>query len=188
MSTPAEKRIQGNMKRDFKTLTAQEALHVAIFIEERNAELYRQFAELFADFKDSESLEIAQVFWEMSQEERGHGSRLQEKYFERYGTQACVVTDEEISEVIEMPRLDTSNIFSVSRAHATLSPRRSALEVALEAEQMALRYYRRLLEVTREETLHAIYSELANYEADHTTFIQQKLAAASRAVEGGEIV
>ena len=53
------------MKREFTSLTAQEALHVAIFIEERNAELYQQFAELFAEFKDPESLEIAQVFWDM---------------------------------------------------------------------------------------------------------------------------
>src|ERR1039458_8868921 len=30
-----------NMKRSFTSLNPQEALHVAIFIEERNAELYR---------------------------------------------------------------------------------------------------------------------------------------------------
>ena len=29
------------MKREFTSLTPQEALHVAIFIEERNAELYQ---------------------------------------------------------------------------------------------------------------------------------------------------
>ena len=47
------------MKRDFASLSAQEALHVAIFIEERNAEIYHQFAEMFAEFRDPESLEIA---------------------------------------------------------------------------------------------------------------------------------
>ena len=45
------------MKRDFASLTAQEALHVAIFVEERNAEIYHQFAEMFAEFHDPESLE-----------------------------------------------------------------------------------------------------------------------------------
>ena len=84
------------MKREFSSLTPQEALHVAIFIEERNAELYGQFAEMFAELKDPDSLEIAQVFWDMSTEERGHGTRLQELYFDRYGTQACVVTEEDI--------------------------------------------------------------------------------------------
>lgn len=175
------------MKRDFTTLTPQEALHVAIFIEERNAELYQQFSELFADFKDSESLEIAQVFWEMSLEERSHGTRLQEKYFERYGTQACVVTEEEIRDLIEMPRLDTGDIFAVSRSNLALSPRRSALQVALEAEQSALRYYRRLTETTKDERLYEIYSELATFEADHTNLLEKRLAESSRAINDADL-
>ena len=53
------------MKRSFASLNPQEALHVAIFIEERNAELYQQFADMFTEFADSESLVIAEVFREM---------------------------------------------------------------------------------------------------------------------------
>jgi rubrerythrin len=64
------------MKRDFASLTAQEALHVAVFIEERNANIYSQFAEMFAEFRDPESLEIAAAFWEMSNDERRHGTML----------------------------------------------------------------------------------------------------------------
>ena len=94
-----------DMKRDFASLTAQEALHVAIFIEERNAEIYTQFAELFAEFRDAESLQIAQVFHEMAEEERHHGTMLQERYFERYGTQHCIITEENIRELIEVPKL-----------------------------------------------------------------------------------
>ena len=40
------------MKKAFTSLTPQEALHVAIFIEERNAEVYQNFAEMFAEFRD----------------------------------------------------------------------------------------------------------------------------------------
>ena len=47
------------MKREFASLSAQEALHVAIFVEERNADIYREFAEMFAEFRDPPSLEIA---------------------------------------------------------------------------------------------------------------------------------
>jgi len=54
------------VKRDFVSLHAQEALHVAIFIEERNANIYHQFSEMFAEFRDPESLEMAAAFWEMS--------------------------------------------------------------------------------------------------------------------------
>jgi len=174
------------MKREFSSLTPQEALHVAIFIEERNAELYRQFAEMFAEFKDPESLEIAQVFWEMSQEERSHGTFLQEKYFERYGTQACVVTEQEIREFIEVPRLESSDIFAVARTRSAISPRRTALKVALEAELSAQNYYRELVLSTTDRQLKAIYQELASYETNHTELLEKKLEAANRAVGGGE--
>ena len=70
------------MKREFASLTPPEALHVAIFIEERNAAIYHQFAELFAEFHDPESLEIAATFWDMASEERQHGTLLQKRYFD----------------------------------------------------------------------------------------------------------
>lgn len=176
------------MKREFSSLTPQEALHVAIFIEERNAELYGQFAEMFAELKDPDSLDIAQVFWDMSTEERGHGTRLQELYFDRYGTQACVVTEEDIREMIEVPRLENSDIFALARAKGSVSPRKAALQIALESEQTAMRYYAQLIEKTRDRDLRQIYTELANFEADHTQFLERKLAEAKRAVGGNDIV
>lgn len=174
------------MKREFASLTPQEALHVAIFIEERNAELYEQFSDLFADFKDPDSLEIAQVFWEMAQEERRHGTLLQDKYFDRYGTQSCVVTEEEIQEMIEVPRLENSDIFALARTKGAISPRRTALQVALEAEQSAQRYYFRLAETTRDAKLRAAYLELATFENDHTQLLARKLAETERAVGGAD--
>jgi len=175
------------MKREFSSLTPQEALHVAIFIEERNAELYGQFAEMFAELKDPESLEIAQVFWDMSTEERSHGTRLQELYFERYGTQACVVTEEDIREMIEVPRLENSDIFALARTKGAVSPRKAALEIALESERSALRYYQQLVDKTRDRALRQTYLELSTFEADHTEFLERKLDEARRAVGGSEI-
>ncbi len=176
------------MKREFTSLTPQEALHVAIFIEERNAELYQQFAELFAEFKDPDSLEIAQVFWDMANEERSHGTMLQERYFERYGTQACVVTEEDVCELLEVPKLESGELFAVSRGHLAIAPRTAALSVALEAEQTALRYYSGLVESTHDRALRNIYAELANFEADHTEFLRRKLDEAKRALSGGDVV
>ncbi len=173
------------MKREFISLSPQEALHVAIFIEERNAELYQQFAELFAEFKDPDSLEIAQVFWDMANEERSHGTMLQERYFDRYGTQACVVTEEDICELLEVPKLESGELFAVARGNASLAPRTAALQVALDAEQTALRYYSGLVEATNDRNLRSIYAELANFEADHTEFLRRKLNEAKRAVSGG---
>src|SRR5215472_16149657 len=126
------------MKRDFVSLTPQEALHVAIFIEERNADIYHQFAEMFAEFRDPESLEIASTFWDMANEERRHGTMLQKEYFDRYGTQPCAITEEDITDFIEVPQMHNGEIFTFSRLKAGRSPRQMALEIALNAEQSAL--------------------------------------------------
>ncbi len=174
------------MKREFTSLSPQEALHVAIFIEERNAELYHEFAELFAEFKDPDSLEIAQVFWDMGKEELSHGSMLQELYFDRYGTQACVVTDDDIREMIEVPRLEDSDLFALARTRSAISPRKAALQVALDAERSAQRYYQQLVEKTRDHDLRSTYLELATFETDHTSLLERKLAEATRKVKGGE--
>jgi|SRR5438552_7626824 len=172
------------MKRDFASLTAQEALHVAIFIEERNAEIYHQFAELFAAFQDDESLEIAGTFWDMAAEERRHGTQLQQRYFDRYGTRPCAITEEDISDFIEVPQLKNGDIFAISRAKGGRSPREMALEVAIAAEQNATRYYARLVDLTQEQELRDVYREFVDFEGEHIDFLERKMAQARRAAGG----
>src|ERR1700740_742823 len=138
-------------KRTFASLTPPEALHVAIFIEERNAEIYHQFAEMFAEFRDPESLEIAAAFWDMANEERQHGTLLQKRYFDRYGTRPCAVTEDDICDFIEIPRLENGELFTFSRLEVGRSPRQMSLEVALAAEQSASRFYTRLAEISADE-------------------------------------
>ncbi len=169
------------MNREFASLSAQEALHVAIFIEERNAEIYTQFAELFAEFKDPESLQIAQLFWEMAEEERHHGTMLQERYFDRYGTQHCIVTEESIRDLIEVPRLDNGELFAIVRSNTAHAPRYKALEIALNAEESAQRFYARLIPQTGDESLRKIYSELAEFEDGHSRQLRRKIENARRA-------
>jgi len=175
------------MKRDFASLSTQEALHVAIFIEERNAEIYHQFAEMFAEFRDPESLEIAAAFWDMATEERKHGTTLQKRYFERWGTRPCAVTEEDISDFIEVPRLESGEIFTISKLKVGRSPREMALEIAMEAEQNALRYYHRLSETTDDEELKALYKEFVDFEAGHTDWIEKKLSQARRTSGGTKL-
>jgi rubrerythrin len=175
------------MKRQFTSLSAQEALHVAIFIEERNAEIYHQFAEMFAEFRDPESLEIAAAFWDMANEERQHGTLLQKRYFERYGTRPCAVTEEDISDLIEVPRLENGEIFTFSKLKAGRSPRQLALEVAATAEHGAARFYTRLADVTKDAELKALYSELLDFESGHTQWLDKKVAQARRTSGGARL-
>lgn len=175
------------MKRDFVSLSAQEALHVAIFIEERNAEIYHQFAEMFAEFREPESLEIASTFWDMANEERQHGTLLQKRYFDRYGTRPCAVTEEDIRNFIEVPRLENGEIFTISKVKVGRSPRQMALEVALAAEQSAVRYYARLAEITEDPALRELYREFTEFETDHSEWLDRKVAEARRTSGGAKL-
>ena len=176
------------MKRDFAALTAQEALHVAIFVEERNAEIYHQFAEMFAEFRDPESLEIAATFWDMANEERKHGTQLQKRYFDRYGTRPCAVTEEDIRDFIEVPRLENGEIFTISRLKVGRSPRQMALEIAMAAEQNAVRFYSRLSEATEDAELRTVYKEFVDFETNHTDWLEKKVSEARRTSGGQKLV
>ncbi len=163
------------MKREFASLTAREALHVAVFIEERNAEIYSQFAELFDSFQDPESVDIAAAFWDMAQEERRHGAELQQRYLERYGPEPCAITEEEIRETVELPKFQSGDIFAITRAQVSRVPCNQALQIALAAESSALKFYTRLAEMTDDEEMRDLYEELAGDESQHTKALERKI-------------
>jgi len=160
------------MKRSFQSLSPQEALHVAVFIEERNSLIYHQFAEMFVSFQDFASLEIAGVLWDMAVEERHHSTLLQQRYTAQYGQASCSLTEADILECIELPELIDLEMFNSSAASAHLR----ALKVALCAENQARDFYGELAKTADNPELHALYTELSSFEADHVEFIEQKLA------------
>ena len=164
------------MKQSFASLSPQEALHVAIFIEERNAELYHRFAEMFAEFHDCDSSEIAGVFWEMAAEEKHHSSRLQAKYMERFGTFSCSLTEEDLVEFIEVPRLEEVDLFATPDAPNRVSATDRALQVALNAERSAQLYYASLADKTGPGALRQLYRELADMEDGHVAAIEQRMS------------
>ena len=146
------------MTRAFSTLNPQEALHVAIFIEERNADIYQRFADMFTEFRDPESLEIASAFWDMSVEEKRHSSQLQSRYQDRYGNAGCALTAVELGKSIARER---------------------ALKVALDAERSAQDFYRQLVEQTEDGELRRLYIELSTMEDGHVIYLQGELATSA---------
>jgi rubrerythrin len=161
------------MKRSFQSLSPLEGLHVAIFIEERNAGIYHRFAEMFASFQDFASLEIAGVLWDMASEERNHSSLLQRFYTAKYGQASCALTDTDILESIELPLLD-EEIFNSTAEAATAHHR--ALVVALNAEHQAHIFYSELAETAGDPELRALYIELCSFEADHVALLEARIA------------
>ena len=165
------------MQRSFDSLSPQEVLQVAISIEERNAELYHNFAEMFTELGDKESLEISSVFWEMAVEERNHAWQLRQRYAELYGEQVCAVNEQELAEIIELPRLDNNVLDSPNEG----SGRARALAIALQAEISAQGFYARLAASTPAGPLHDVFSYLAQMEDGHVAYLQSKLVQHQKA-------
>jgi rubrerythrin len=160
------------MQRSFASLSPPEVLQVAISIEQRNAEVYHRFAEMFTEFGDEESLEIASVFWEMAIEERGHRALLEERYAEAYGALTNLLTEQELSELVEVPRLDDANIFD---SEDNASARQRALGVAMQAEIRAQEFYEHLTAITPPGRLRDTFDNLARMEDGHVTWLGSKM-------------
>ncbi len=168
------------MKRDFASLSAREALNLAISIEARNADLYRQFGDLFNGFQDPESCEIASTFWDMADEEERHGKALQARFVERYNDDPKPIAEEDIREKIEVPKIASGEIFAIARAQVSQVPRNRAFEIALVAERSAMKFYARLLETTQDKDLRELYEELASDEDDHVRSLQRRITRGNR--------
>jgi rubrerythrin len=116
----------------------------------------------------------------MAEEEERHGVVLQERYSERYGQHATLISEEEIRDKIEVPKIVTGEIFAIARAQVSQVPRNRAFEIALAAERSAMKFYTRLLETTDDAGLRSLYEELASDEDDHVRTLQKKITSGNR--------
>ena len=171
------------MRRTLASLNPQEALHVAIFIEERNAGIYHRFAGMFTEFRDPDSLEIASVFWDMAVEERRHSTALQEKYQERYGNAGCALTEEDLQDMIEVPRLDDGDVFADS-ATAQDSARERAVKVALAERTKPTELLLAPGRADQRHPLRRLYNELATMEDGHVAYLENVLSTSASEDKG----
>ncbi len=158
------------MRRSLAELSPQEILWVALRIEERNARIYENYAEMFEWYEP----DTAQTFREMAREEREHGRRLGAMYAERYGEAACDLTEEEIREIVEAPVFEDGEAFVYDRVR-----RRQAFEVGREAERRARAFYTEMAERTTDAAVRALFRELAEIESEHESVFAQRLAEES---------
>jgi rubrerythrin len=160
------------MQRSFDSLSPQEVLQVAICIEDRNAELYHNFAEMFTQLADKESLEVSSVFWEMAVEERNHSWQLKQRYAELYGDLVRSITEQDLADIVEVPKLDNN----VLDAAADGLGKVRALTIAMRAELGAQEFYINLAERTPKGALRDVFRYLAQMEDGHVAYLESKLA------------
>jgi rubrerythrin len=145
--------------------TVRATLLRAIQIEARNGGVYDSLAQLFQGYDDS----VTSIFREMADEEREHGTALEERYRERFGPTPS--STDEPKEVIEAPDLEDPEALVFDSM--TIE---QALAVGLKAEKMAREFYQQEVGQTTDPALQKLYRELSEFEEDHVRRLEEKLA------------
>lgn len=140
---------------------------------------------MFEELTDVDSLQVAQTFREMAEEEDRHAAQLRASYLERFEKQLCLLTPNEMADAIELPRLEDGDIYSIGRMRLGTVSRVNALRVALAAEEHARRFYLRMAEAATDLKMARLYGELAQFETGHIVFLNQKLRGVSQLTNAG---
>ena len=150
----------------FDELPPHEVLGLAIQGEARNAARFDALARHFT----GQSPALETVFRDLAAEEQAHGARLQSTYQTLFGGLDTHFAPEQVDRMPEgflfPPREDIDP--------ATFTPL-AALEMALEAEEAAVRLYRELARRAANPTLKFLFQDLAQFEGEHSGALKDAL-------------
>ena len=147
---------------DLKNLTLQDALDLAIAIEQEAAERYREFADLIGDRYHGDA---AEFFEAMVVNEEKHRLALVHRRQSLFGSTPARVEADDVSD-IEAPE---------HRVARNYMGTRQALEVALSAEQKAWEFFNDALGLVQNESVRALFTELRDEEAQHSQMVRDLL-------------
>jgi len=154
------------MTRSFESLSEEQVVALAVYIERANAERFRAFADTFRGYDD----DVAGRFEALAKEEEEHEALLIRRFEERFGDAVPEIEERDVEGVIESPELQDAEhlIFD------TLNEKR-VYEVALAAEKQAQTFYRRAAASAADPKMASLYRELAEMEEEHTGWVEEKL-------------
>jgi len=143
------------MAKNFKDLSEQEILALAISLEETDGRIYADFAEgLKADYPSS-----AQVFREMEAEEDEHRRKLIEEYRRRFGEHIPLIRRQDVRGFIHRRPVWLVRPLGIDAV------RRQAETMELEAQ----RFYRRAAHAAGDASTRKLLGDLAEAESKHVT-------------------
>jgi rubrerythrin len=148
---------------DFARLKLQDALDLAILIEEEAEERYQEFAEQMEAFFTPEA---AKFFRFMSANEAKHGQALRSRRRERFGDTPASI-DRSMLWDVEAPAYE--------KARAFITPRR-VLEIALAAEITAHDFFAHALPYLADPDVRKLFEELRLEEVEHQEMVKGQLA------------
>lgn len=151
------------MAVDFKTLTLQDALDLAILVEEEAQERYGEFAQ---QMETHHTPEAARFFRDMVGYEAKHGAELASRRERLFPGEPRRVGRNDLWDV-EAPEYDEARAFMSIRA---------AMEVALHAERKAYAYFDEALAGVSDPEVRTLFEELRQDERHHEALVLRELA------------
>ena len=148
---------------DFSTLSLQDALDLAILIEEEAEERYQELANLVGGRYPGDA---ADVFRSMAFNENKHGRQLAERRKALFGDAPRQV-DRDMFWEVEAPDFGKPRVY--------MSPRQ-ATEVAMASEQKAHAFFVGALPTVKNASVHALFEELREEELHHYQTLERHLA------------
>ncbi len=154
----------------FSHLIPREVLALAIDVEEKNAQHYREWADRLQTYDSTASA----LLNTLAEQELEHEQRLIDMYSECYGCERIEMNADDLdlySERAEVP-METYFVMDIERA-------RAILKAALRAEETARKFYEQAweqaLEFTTDKELRFLYADLAKFEEEHVWALQKQL-------------
>jgi len=163
-------------RRQFKHLTEQEILALAISSEEDDARIYRWYAErLRVDFPQS-----AQVFEDMAREEDGHRAALVEDHRRRFGEAIPLIRREHVAGFYQRRPVWLVQALGLERI------RDEAARMEVEARDFYQRAARRTGDAGTRQLLNRLAAVESGHQATWQKLQHQHLPPGARAAENAE--
>ena len=155
---------------DFSSLSLQDALDLAILVEEEAQERYVEFAE---QMEQHHTPEAGAFFRTMAQNEAKHGEELRKRRAQLFADAPRNVSRSMLWDV-EAPDYDETR---------ALMSARQAMGVALRAETKAHEFFVKALPQIENEEVRTLFEELRDEEVLHQTLVREALKNLPRTPE-----
>jgi erythrin-vacuolar iron transport family protein len=153
------------MTIDFQALSLQDALDLAISIEDEAKERYDDFVLQVGGGRYAG--DAADMFRLMAGYEERHGAELAAKRRELFGSAPRRITKDALDDA-EAPDRGTPRVFMSAR---------QAMEVALSSEQKAWEFFDGALGQVKDPSVRSLFEKLRDEEEQHIRFVKQRLEA-----------
>ncbi len=147
---------------DFSKLTLQDALDLAILVEEEAQERYNEFTE---QLEKHHTADAASFFREMSGNEAKHGAELRARRVNLFGDTPAKVDRSMIWDV-EAPEYAEARIFMSHR---------QALNVAMDSEKKAYSFFDDALASITNAEVKELFAELRDEELEHQELVEAEI-------------